>query len=259
MSNQYPIWAESRLLAAINFARTAEHIYQHPALQDDPSSGDGRGYVLGEKVAQRIIDYRAALARRRYENARQLLEVRGLGADKLNDLLFSFSTSADEYFRKLLFDGLLFDNWDVRAHSIQYDSKETFLGIANSGENFLRVAADLYVKTLSNWSEEAQMQLKIRMRYAYHENYFDGHIGAFQLALWWYTFDYDNWFSYEKMKLACEQYLGHHNFGREGMQLRVLRLQELNPLAEFQRDQMIPVIVNYPEQKITVWEVQLND
>ncbi|MEM0992816.1 MAG: hypothetical protein AAGI49_07245 [Bacteroidota bacterium] len=259
MSNRHPSWAENRLLQVINFARTAEQIYQHPALRDDPASGSSSGYIIGAKVAQYIIDYKANLARRRYERAAQLLEVKGLGEDKLNDLLFSFSIGADEAFRDTLFNGILFENWEVQAHSISYGSANEFKAIASNGEHFRRAVADLHIQTLTNWSERERQQIRIIIQQAYQENYLDGHIGAFQLALWWYLFDYDNWFSYEKMKSACENYLSYHSYGTKSTQLRILRLQGATAIQEFQRDLMIPVIANEAEQKITIWEVQLND
>lgn len=259
MITLHPHWADTRLLRFLNRARTATSIYHYPDLRDDPNSGISNGYIIGEKVAQNILEFRQKLPRRRFINVEQLLEVKGLGQDKLNDLQYSFSTSADNFFKEVLFAEVLQDNWVVAPQSIEYETETDFLSVVQSGESFRRTAAMLYVQTLAHLDEAAKRQLEMRIHQAHQENYLDGHLGSFQFAFWWYLFDYDNWFSHEMIQSVCERYLDYHGFGDRTMELRILRLNGYTPVTEFQQDLIIPVVVNYVERRITIWEVQLND
>lgn len=67
---------------------------QHGPVEDSPSSGSGdqlRDYDIGLVVAQRILARRAALGG--FSSLAQLQQVKGFGADKFRDLLYSFMRS----------------------------------------------------------------------------------------------------------------------------------------------------------------------
>jgi len=257
MNHRHPKWAEARLLQFVNFARSGEDILNHPNLQDNPDTGEG-SYAIGEKVAQAIVDYRPKLTYRRYREIKELLDVPGLGTDKLDDLLFSFTNRADAAFEQALRNDLLGENWELNPQTIDYRSADEFLRIVNNRENYLRTIAPFYSNSFHWYSREAKRELEMRIHRAHLEAYFDNHLGAFQFAFWWYLFDYDNWFSYDRMKIACETYLGHHP-GQEGLQFRMIHLGGYSSITEHRRGMTIPTIVNYPELRITIWDAQLND
>lgn len=64
---------------------------------DDPTSGSGvqaRGYDIGLTVAQRIVTQRANLGG--FSSLAQLAHIKGFGADKFNDLIYSFTRVVHE-------------------------------------------------------------------------------------------------------------------------------------------------------------------
>lgn len=68
-------------------------------IADDPSYGWGdqvRDYDIGMTVAQRILSKRASLGGYGYTSLMQLSNINGFGPDKLNDLLYSFTTTVHE-------------------------------------------------------------------------------------------------------------------------------------------------------------------
>ena len=253
-----PEWVLQRLLAFFNRVRSAEQILQAPELRDDPNSGAEQGYLIGQKVARHIIDHRATLPRRRYQTEADILAVPGLGRDKLNDLLYSFSTPADDHFVNALFDGILYDNWALRPSICSYDSPEALRQVADGLDRF-RLAVGELVAQAHDWSggeREAGMRV---LRQAYVASYPEAHLGSFPFAFWWYQFDQDNWFSFETMRATCERYLSYHGFGAGGMQFRLVQLYNDTPANLVGRREMLPVVVNYAEAKITYWTAELND
>ncbi|MEL6357851.1 MAG: hypothetical protein AAFQ37_13065, partial [Bacteroidota bacterium] len=200
---RYPQWVLPRVLDFLNQSRSVEQILSNPQLKD----ASGNGYVIGEKVAQKIIDHRSSLPRRRYQSKDDVLAVSGLGEDKFNDLMHSFFNPADEAFQELLFNGILYDNWVLQPQVKRFDSLEEMQAVTHGLDRFRRTVVDLWVPTRSWLDARAQKELRLRIRQAYVAGYPSSHLAAFQFAYWWYQFDQDNWFSYDRIKEACETYL----------------------------------------------------
>ncbi len=259
MASEHPQWAQDRLLQFLNSVQSAEEIYQNPDLQDDPESGSKQGYVIGEKTAENILTHRSSLPRRRFESTDQVLDVPGLGEDKLNDLVHSFAIPADDAFVEALFAGPLGENWEVTPHVLEYASDAEFNLVADHAESFRRAVAPLYSNILSYYSNEAKRELEIRIHGAHQENYFESHLGSFPFAYWWYLFDQDNWFSYETMRGLCEDYLGYHGNDDRTMQFRMIHLGGYDSISDHRRFYTLPVVVNYPELRITLWSAELRD
>lgn len=253
----YPQWALARVLAYLNTARSAEELLAHPDLKDDPANGSG--YIIGKKVADNIINQKRSLPRRRYQSAEDILSVSGLGQDKLNDLLNSFNTSADTAFVNRLRDGILYDNWELHPQSIEFATLAEMQVVTQGLDRLRRSVAEVLVPTYRWFDRNAQRQLSLRIRQAYVAGYPESHLAAFQFAYWWYLFDQDNWFSYDRIKEACELYLSYHGSVNPGMEFALLHLYSDRPNNEVSRSELIPVVINYPELKITVWVVELND
>lgn len=248
---QYPNWALERALAHLNRSRTVEQLLSERAMTEDPKDG---GYVIGEKVATNILDYKASLPRRRFETAADILAVAGLGDDKLMDIIQGFATSADEAFMQRLRDGILLDNWDLNPTSKQFSSLAELRSATEGLDKF-----KLLIAKLLGQDEDYTQHNAASLRNAHVFSYPDDHLAAFQFAFWWYLFDHDNWFAYETMKNACEQYLNHHPWGSEGMELRMIRLYNDTPNNDLQQSELIPVVVNYSELRVTIWDAFLND
>jgi hypothetical protein len=253
-----PEWVLQRLLAFLNRMRSADDLLNAPELRDDPDSGAEKGYLIGKKVAQHILEHRSSLPGRRYREEADILGVAGLGRDKLNDLLHSFSTPADDDFVNRLFDGILYDNWELRPFVRSYDSTAALRQVADGLDRFRLTVGEL-VAQQHGWSP-AEREIGLRsLRQAYVASYPEAHLGSYPFAFWWYQFDQDNWFSFETMRGACERYLNHHASSPEGMQFRLLQLYNDTPANLVGRREMLPVVVNYAEAKITYWTAVLND
>ncbi len=258
MAENYPDWAKDRLLSFINSARAPEAISKSEELKDDPTSGSSDGYTIGNKTAQNILDAKKTLPKKKFNSVEQLLDVQGLGKDKLNDLLKSFSNRADDAFISTLYSKVMGDNWTLSPLIIDYATNEEFEETVKYAENFLRAIGTLYAGTFVDYYPAAQREIEMRVHRAHMENYFDAHLAAFPFAFWWYQFDHDNWFSYQAIKDICEKYLNHHGNGDQ-MQLRIIHLKGYDSITEQQRGLTLPVVVNFAEKRITLWEAVLND
>ncbi len=257
MAANIPEWAEKRLLQFLNRVQTPEDILNHPDFQDDPESGSAQGYRLGEQTVQNILDSRNTSSTRRFSSVEDVLAVPGLGEDKLQDLLHSFALTADDAFVKALFNELIQDNWELFPLAIDYPSEESFRQVVDQAESFRRAVAPVYAERFSYYSREAQRELQMRVHRSHQENYFEAHLASFPFAFWWYQFDQDNWFSFERIRGFCEDYLNYH--GNEAMQFRMIHLGSFESIEDFRRSHVIPVVVNYAEFRVTIWDAQLND
>ncbi|MEL6866278.1 MAG: hypothetical protein AAFP19_17745, partial [Bacteroidota bacterium] len=98
---------EEFILNYLNNIADASEITDNKQLKDDPQYDGAGGYTIGDKVATNLINAKSKLPRGQFRTLDQVLEVKGMGHDKLRDLMTSFWTSADEAFHRQLFSGLL--------------------------------------------------------------------------------------------------------------------------------------------------------
>ncbi|MEL7159624.1 MAG: hypothetical protein AAFN92_02610 [Bacteroidota bacterium] len=251
---KHPHWAVERLLSFLNTSFTAERLLDNPAVTTDPD-GDG-GYLIGEKVAANIVTHRRSLPRRRYTNLDEVLSVPGLGEDKLDDLLRNLSTPADEAFQTALFAGPLGENWRVTPATIPFRDDAGIIAATAGLDVLRRHVARAWAELRGEEDPQAAI---LRLRDAHVLTYEEGHLGSFAFAQWWYYFDQDNWFSFERMRLLCETYLGHHGNAPRNMHFCVVQPYGGHPLNMADRDLLIPVVLNFAEWKITVWGAELFD
>jgi len=210
--------------------------------------------VIGEKVAQNIITHRSTLPRRRYTDDKEVLSVPGLGKDKLNDLLHSFSTSADDAFIAALRAGPIGENWELKPHSVSYRNDAAYqLSVAGIDRLALTISG-----LIATAYRIPKKEAAIRCRSSYVATHEEAHMASFPFAHWWYYFDQDNWFSFETIRVLCEEYLNHYS-GDQAIKLCLFHSYNASPLNAVWQRELIPVILNPMERKITVWEVQLND
>lgn len=260
-------WLQRRILAFVNQARRPEDIVgsgpQARRLQDAPDHiGQTDGYVIGLTVAQRIIEQRQRLPRQRYEHLDQLLAVPGLGEDKLRDLLHTFGQPADQAFLQDLYGGVLYQNFEVKADTIHIGDEKLFLTTVDQSARFVELVG-MRVQALCErrFEQPRACALAVRLlQHCYQERFPSGHVGAYALALWFFGFDEDNWFSFERMHAACDRYLNSYRYVNDRLELRLFKgFENAGILAGGITVPDLPVVVNYAEQKITLWSGQLND
>ena len=257
----------SRILAYLNSIRSPEELTKTPEeggdIKDDPKSGaKGSGYTIGPTVAARIINTRNTLRGRRFSSIDQLAEIDGLGQDKLNDLAYSFSATAEDRFISSLYDGIILDNWNVRYSDERIEDRDEFESIIYNEANLENWVVEQVKKaSLKQFNDRHRSLLSGELaRDRYIESYPEAHLGSYAWALWFYSVDQDNWFSFERIRTAIESFLGTYEGISGEIELRFLKgfpnwsglTQGITPLD-------LPVTLNKVEQRLSIWTAELFD
>lgn len=255
-------WVINRMLNFLNRAKTAEDI-SAGAVMDDPFEGPSElGYVIGDVVAQRIIDHRDALPSRKFTEIAQLNGISGLGEDKFNDLVYTFSMTGAESFKRTMYRTVLFDNWDLQYDSTRFEDVTDFQKIVDDECNFQTWVAQRVGEICErNYGNHRAGILASRtLEGKPIEVYESGHLGSYALAMWFYTFDLDNWFTFEQVQKQTETYLDFFPQGKDQTELRLFKgFENSMVLADAITVADLPVVVNRSEQTISIWSCQLND
>ena len=143
--------------------------------------------------------------------------------------------------------------------SQEFTDVDAFNQQVGTAEGVKQLAAQLVAGDYSPFGEQDQRYQHLAIRRAFSEYYPISHLASFQLAYWFYLYDYDNWFSFDRMRLACEAYLGYHSQAAHRIELWLLKGFNQLPEEEIGYSNIIPVVVNRGECKVTVWQVQLFD
>ncbi|MEM0997391.1 MAG: hypothetical protein AAGN35_09945 [Bacteroidota bacterium] len=254
------IWTIKRILGFFNRAQAVTDLTES-ILKDDPGTGTGK-YAIGEVVARRILDRRNLLMGRRFVAIAQLNGIQGLGEDKFHDLVYTFRLPAADAFKESLFANVLADNWTVESHTINFASGDDFLAVVESDRIFRRWLIE-EVGALSQmrmFHPFAIGEACERLHRSAMTAYPSGHLGAYALALWFYSFDQDNWFSFDEMLHETTLYLNFMPFMDERTELRMFHgFDNDGFLTEGLTISDLPVVVNYAETSVTVWSARLED
>ncbi|MCB9235113.1 MAG: hypothetical protein H6581_25890 [Bacteroidia bacterium] len=261
--NEIPVWKQLKVLNYLNKAADLQGLIHN--VYDNPDSGTGSpstSYTIGEKVGQRILDLRDTFPGKRLPGLASLEEVDGFGQDKLNDLVYSFAQTADEAFRKAMYNGVIFENWHFDYHSDEFTSHEEFLLYARH-EGLLKEWASKKVSEIAvsrgKSAQVCDLAGEIIDR-SWVEALGDPHLDSHSFALWMYRIDMDNWFSFQKVQNQAELYFNFHGYGPTGIELRMIkgfpnrRVYSVGISADD-----LPVVVNYAEQRLTLWTSELFD
>ena len=263
-SNNIPHWVQSRILAFFNNARSVDDILDG-TIQDDPS--DGPGNTMGRTLAARILRVRNEIRPfRRFMEFSQLDDIKGVGEGTLKDLVYSFGTSAAAAFRNRMYDdSVIYEaNWPLEYFRYEFDDSEAFNELAHDKEAFRSWVAE----RIAEISTEREVDVEKRdlmvadINNAYIDTYHNTiPAPGYALALWFYEFDADNWFSWERIQEACifyfDYYSGSHPWD---MELRFFKgFTNRGIIQPGISAEDLPVVVNWPEQAITIWFSELYD
>lgn len=254
-------WVAKRLLGLFNRASIAADISYH-SLRDDPTTGQGR-FIIGEKVAQRIIDKRNKLPGMMFREIAQLSGIDGLGDGKLNDLLDVLSTPSAEAFRVSMYHHVLREShWMLEHCSTKFEDEEQFLNIAADTRLLTEFVIGQARIIARDRYRDNRLHAKIAsaIQKAPLELYDSGHVAAHAFALWLFKLTADSWFSYEQVQRETAAYLDFmpdwldrtdlfmfHGFKNEGQ-----LTGPISPLG-------LPVTVNHAEHTISLWTAQVID
>lgn len=251
-------WAEARALAFLNAASKPSDITNGPIRNYSSSE---KGYTIGQTVAKRILEKRNSLPPfRQFRSLKELEDIQGLGKDKLQDLLKSMSLPADQLFYDQLFESILLDNWKVNYYSIHYRSETDFQQLVQHKSNLIAPIAEK-VATIADATNRNEVRLAQQLlQQTYIERFESPEKAAIALAFWFYQFDEDNWFSFERMRTQTSAYFNYNISYQHRLELVLFKgfpnyLIAANGITPVD----LPVVINYAEQKITIWTAALFD
>lgn len=261
-------WVVKRILSFLNEVRDVNDLVSSEAesvVKDDPSTGT-EGYGIGKVVAERIIEQRDQLPARRFRDITQLNGIKGFEQDKFNDLAHSVGVTAAEAFVNRLFDTeILLSNWSVQHHTTHFNDEMTFYQIVENEGSFIGWVADTIQEiAVQRHSNHLVAELSAEAVYSsYLDSFETGHYGSFAWAFWFYRFDADNWFTYEVIRQAIDDYFNYYGY-YSGSDNRI----EFHLFKGFLNDGLLtegitvrdlPVTVNFAEQSISIWSAELFD
>ena len=157
-------WVAAQILNFLNQADNAQVIVD--GIQDDPNSGNDNAGI-GTTVAQRIIDKRESLQFKRFRSLEELEDVQGLGSDKVKDMIFSLGVPAHQFFRTILYNGILFENWVLNEDTVEFEDEASFRAIADNAANFKNFVIERKYGA-NNFSQSPEM---VALRSSFVENY----------------------------------------------------------------------------------------
>lgn len=253
---------EDRILYFLNRISSPADITDNRLLKDDPYYNGTGGYTIGDTVATRIINAKSTLPGGRFRNLDQILAVEGMGPDKLSDLLASFWQPAAEFFHDKLKSGILFDNWKVEHWTYDFSDKvEAFKNLTQHEcliKNFVAEQVRDIIFKKHNQNTLASLCRSLIQHLPVDYTPEDALTNSHLFAIWWYRFDADNWFSFERIREACEAYLSYYT--RYPIDLFMIKdFQNGGTLAEAISPNGLPVVINHGEHNITIWAASLFD
>jgi hypothetical protein len=260
-SLELPAWAVRRVLAFLNRAQRAEDFAQLSDLLPAEEGGT-RDNGIGEVVGNRILERRSSLPAGQFSDLEELQGIPGLGAEKFRELIEGSKLPADEAFRRRMYKRLIGENFVLTYESLIVPEAEDFLQIAASPERVTQlVASRLQPVVVERTQNElaARLALDLLGR-SYVERYESGHLGAHAFALWFYRLDQDNWFSFEAVLRETMEYLDYFPYVDQRSELLLYKgFPNAGLLAQAITASDLPVVLNYAEQRISFWSVDLYD
>ncbi|MEM0997723.1 MAG: hypothetical protein AAGN35_11605 [Bacteroidota bacterium] len=262
-----PGWVLQRVLDFLNRAQSPKDITE--GVQDDPqvTTGDAPtgtpGYGIGATVAQRIIDHRNALPRRRFSRITELNGIQGLGPDKAHDLLYSLGKSADEAFKQGMYNGVVFPaNFDLEYHYVHFVDDESFRQVVEEDSVLTRTVSQLLFDAVLQRTQNRPLAstAKNYLPQCFLEHTRSAHQASYYFAYWFYRFDSDNWFSFDRVRQETEKYLEYNWRNEDRLELKFYKGFDQNGLlAEAITVEDLPVVINYGERRVTIWGAGLRD
>jgi len=251
----------SRILRFLNNVIEASEITS--TVRDNPNVGNAQGHGIGETVAQRIIDRRESLEPfRRFNSLSQLEGIQGLGPDKFQDLVHAFSTTAAEDFKTRMYDGIIYENWTLEYHTTRFRTAAEFERIALNDSNLIDFIAD-EVQRISEarfGNAQAAYLADLLLKKSYPERLETGEFAGIAFAFWFYKFDSDNWFSFDRIRAATAQYFGYYPTLSNRLELVLFKgFPNGGILVQGITADDLPVVLNFAEKAITIWTAELFD
>lgn len=248
-----------RLLNTLNGFRTGEEIVEFFNRRSSESN-----YGVGIIVARRIIRKRRTLRGRRFTRLTQLNGIPGLGQEKFDDFTDAIRiSSAQSLVQELYGEEILFENWRLKFHAIELETEEAFLANTKDFHTLRKIVAENIQFLADDGTPEGALEEardQINSLEFFMDGYQSGHVASYVFAVWFYRYDEDNWFSFERIRAPLEAYLGESYHSEWRPIFNVLKgfdnqliLKDNATLPD------LPIVLNQEEKSIYLWSVQLFD
>ena len=208
------------------------------------------------------MEVRKKKPHQRFSDLRELMEEAQLSADKLLELVQTLQQPADQAFARDMRQSVLASNWFLEPDTTYLRDEVQFRALVDTPSRFTELLSNrVQALAFAQLHHEAAARMAARLLpTCYLETYTEPHLGSHALALWFYRFDQDNWFTYEKVQAACARYLEQGQPHSERLELRLFKgFPSGETLVQGITAPDLPVVVNYEEQKITLWRCALRD
>ncbi|MDX1909084.1 MAG: hypothetical protein SF053_18750 [Bacteroidia bacterium] len=251
-------WVEKRILTFLNRARTPDDFSLEHLAPSHP--GAEREYGIGTVVARRILDRRTSLFR--FSHLAQLEDIPGLGHDKIRDLIEALGVPASEAFRRSMYNGVIGENFIFGYDDTPVGSRQVLDELSANPYRLQQFVAERVIALcFERFNHQQTAQLAGRLaRLAPVESHTEAYLARYPFAAWLFRISGDNWFSFDRALAEVDRYLQAYDNYEDRLELHLLRGFEnhwtlVQPITTYD----LPVVLNYPEQKVTLWWMQLND
>jgi hypothetical protein len=258
-----PLWIQNRIVGFFNWARNVDMILDG-TIKDDPS--DGPGTTMGRTLAARILRERNVLPRRRFADLEEIDKIPGVGPGTMKDLVYSFGVSADEAFQRSMYDsGTIYrENWPLEYFRYPLEDQQLFAEIVQDQKQLRSFVIEKVEELCRERSvgEKEMIDMISDLAAAYIDSYSNSTpIAGYAFALYFYNFDADNWFSWERIQERTVAYFNHNaNTYPWFMDLHFFKgFQNRGIISPGIAPHDLPVVVNWAEQSITFWVTALYD
>jgi hypothetical protein len=251
---------ENRILRFFNTVEKPFEIVQK--ILDDP--GDTETERFRTKLAKRILAVRETLPEKRFKTLAQIDAISGVGPDKLDDLIYTFGLPASEVFASALFDRkILLENWTVLRYEWVSETEADHRQLVENPEAFRQIVYRLAVRAAmetAGYDEAEAQNLCASILTDYMDVYTNSTAeAAYAFALWFYRFDADNWFSFDKMFDETAAFFDYNSEPYTGAELRLFKGFDNRVFWALIARSDLPVTVDHAERAITLWVVGLAD
>ena len=247
--------ASKRLLFFFNHIRSAKDLVGSPLLSGAVSEMDEEST---QQLAKGILETRIGLPTRRFTEVEQLKGIPGISPEVLKKTENHLGQPAAEIFKQDMYKQVILSNFELAYQQITFEEKEMFEAItADHTALSEAVAAHLLLESVGPLTE---VEIRRQIRHSYVDAYTQGHLGSFAFALWFYTFDLDNWFSFDQVRESTERYLDVHPLSSDQQTLYLFKGFDNKLLNSGGRTiPDLPVVVNHDEMTLVIWTCMLKD
>lgn len=249
------------VLDFVNKAQTVEDLTNIEKHRSDLKKVELSSYSIGEQAAQNILDTRRALPNKVFSRLDEVLSVKGIGEDKVLDIVEFMFLPVEEKFRQELFANVLAENWKVDYWRYGLDP-EKFTSLERDEAQLKSFVAQMVSEIVSQkTSNEVIASLAKSLLERSFADRVEGGIAEVTFASWWYRFDEDNWFSFARISALISSFI--NCFGRQsGAYIDVVffrGFQNTGTVAGGISPDDLVVTLNPTDSTISIWGITLLD